>query len=124
MLKVSVAKNKDGTFRYYILRQDPNSKAWAKVPVAEIGFKFTSRAEAEEWIRKQKEFQETRRARMEKKQEWLNRNYDLVRLTNAFYEWHKTDAPGSVGNLVSAPQSYDMTVESSVYDTLESYVNS
>jgi glycosyltransferase involved in cell wall biosynthesis len=31
---------------------------------------------------------------------------------------------GSVGNLVSAPQSYDMTVESSVYDTLESYVNS
>jgi hypothetical protein len=33
-------------------------------------------------------------------------------------------AVGSVGNLVSAPQSYDMTVESSVYDTLESYVNS
>ncbi len=31
---------------------------------------------------------------------------------------------GSVGNLVSAPQSYNMTVESSVYDTLESYVNS
>jgi len=34
------------------------------------------------------------------------------------------DSSGSVGNLVSAPQSYDMTVESSVYDTLESYVNS
>jgi hypothetical protein len=30
---------------------------------------------------------------------------------------------GSVGILVSVPQSYDMTVESSVHDTLDIYVN-
>ena len=95
MLKVTVNRNKDGSERYYILRQDHSSKVWARVPVAEIGFKFTSKAEAEEWIRKQKDFQNTRRARMERKQEWLNRNYEVTKLAEAFYDWHKTEAPNS-----------------------------
>lgn len=94
MLKVTTNKNVNGTARYYILRQNRETKKWLRIPTSEIGT-FTSKAEAEEWIKRQKEYEYTRRSITAKKEEWIKKSPEVVLYLPKFIAWHRTKAPNS-----------------------------
>lgn len=92
-MRVDARKNKDGTFRYNIVYDDDDGKRH-RIPTSHHP-KFSTLKEANDWLKTQHAYEQTRKARMEKKLEWRTKFYDFEPLLVDFMEWHKTLAPNS-----------------------------
>lgn len=90
---VDERKNKNGTITYRITFIDEEGKRRRLSPKKHP--KFTTRAQADSWVKTQAAYQEAQRARMEKKYEWRNKFYDFQKLESDFVKWHKKRAPNS-----------------------------